>query len=623
MCGIAGFVRRTGRAEPEIVAIQLRTVDHRGPDSWGVHARGRGAIGQTRLAIIDLATGDPPIETADGVIGVALNGEIYNYRTLREQLEERSHRFRSAGDTEVIAHLAEELDPVALASHLEGMFAFAVWDSSRERLALGRDRFGKKPLYWWRDSEQVVFGSEIKTLLAHPAVTASLDPRAIPAFLHLGYVPSPRTFYEGIQSVPPGHVLVVDGDLGVSIERYWRLETPGIDGVARLDIDLDGAATLVRSALSTAVVDRMVADVPLGAFLSGGVDSSLIVALMARATEVPVRTFTIGFDDRDGYDERPYAALVAKALGTEHVDFVVRPAAVDLVERLVWHHDQAFGDSSAVNMYLLAELTAREVTVALAGDGGDELFGGYERFSAALGVAAAGPALLRPLAGALGALSRPLARARRMSKGARFLAAAGQGLPGALREWSAYIPWPTVCALTRDGSDWAIEDYEQRWLATEGGSPLDRILLLNAETYLLDDLLPKVDRMAMAHALEVRTPFLDHRLAELAFRLPPALRATPRARKRVLRRAAAGLVPDEVIARPKKGFGVPLDRWFRDDLATFVADRLGSREARVRTHLDGGTLDLLLAEHGRGTREHGGALWSLLTLEVFLRERGW
>ncbi|MHB8671182.1 MAG: asparagine synthase (glutamine-hydrolyzing), partial [Acidimicrobiales bacterium] len=475
---------------------QLELLVHRGPDSSGVFARGRGAVGQNRLAIIDLVTGDPPITAAGGTIGVALNGEIYNYRSLRRELAAEGHHLTTQGDTEVLAHLAEGSEPPELARRAHGMFAFAIWDSVRERLVLGRDRLGKKPLYYWFGPDVLVFGSEIKAVLAHPAVPRRLDPEAIPAYLGFGYVPSPRTFFEGIYSVPPGHVLVVEADWGIRLQPYWSPPVPGRDGSATLPLSLADAATEVRSRLSSAVARRLVSDVPLGAFLSGGVDSSAVVALMAEQSDRPVRTFTIGFEDREGYDEREYARAVAERCGTDHTEFVVAPSAVDLIDRLVWHHDQPFGDSSAIPTFLLSELTRSEVTVALCGDGGDELFAGYERFTA--GRAVAGyrrlPAPLRRLMrrSVDSAVADPLGR--RGAKLRRFAAAADLGLPDAFRSWISYVPDHLVAGLTGEGSAWAIEDYRRIWAESAGARPLDRLLNLNLRTYLLDDLLPKVDR---------------------------------------------------------------------------------------------------------------------------------
>ena len=382
MCGIAGCTGASPAAT-EAVARQLDTLGHRGPDSRGIHTGEHAAIGQTRLAVIDLITGDPPITNADGTIGVALNGEIYNFKELQAELRARGRALKTEGDTEVIAHLAEDHEPVELARRLYGMFGFAVWDERRRRLILGRDRLGKKPLYYWSGGEHFVFGTEIKAVLAHPAVPRELNTDALSPYLTFGYVPTPETFFAGVRSVPPGHVLTVVPGGEPVLEQYWEPQIPGADDVTRLDLSVDDAAREIRAGLETAVERRLISDVPLGAFLSGGVDSSAVVAMMARATGEPVRTFTIGLDD-DDFDERPYARLVAERYGTDHTELVVHADVESLVERLVWHHDQPFGDYSALPMYLLSDLTRRHVTVALCGDGGDELFAGYERFAAAL-----------------------------------------------------------------------------------------------------------------------------------------------------------------------------------------------------------------------------------------------
>jgi asparagine synthase (glutamine-hydrolysing) len=624
MCGIAGELRRNGVADATVVERQLQCLLHRGPDAAAAWARGRAAVGQTRLAVIDLVTGDPPITNEAGDIGVAFNGEIYTYRELRAELAPR-HTFRTMGDSEVLAHLAEELDPVALAARLTGMFAFAVWDSTRQRLVLGRDRVGKKPLYWWDDGRTLVFGSEIKAVLDHPAVTAELDESVIPAYLRFGYAPTPRTFFRGIRSLRPGHVLVVD-DRGVEELPYWRPDVPRPGGPTRLDLSMDEAATEVRRRLRTAVERRLVSDVPLGAFLSGGIDSSAIVALMAELATGPVRTFTIGFDGDDArFDERRWARLVADRFGTEHHELVAKPSAVDLVERLVWHHDQPFGDSSAVPTFLLSEMTREHVTVALCGDGGDELFAGYERVAAGLASARAEvvPApVRRALARAVAAVL-PATGGSRAARVRRFADAVTDGLPDAYRRWVQVIDDDLVEALVAGRPDSSVADHDAVWARSGGAHPLDRLLLLNLETYLLDDLLPKVDRTSMAVALEVRAPFLDHDLIELALRLPPSTKVRGLSLKRCLKAAMADVLPDEILRRPKKGFGVPLDRWFRDDLATFVDGTLASPTASIRRHVSGDAVARLLAEHRAGRADHGHALWTLLTLEVFLRSHGW
>jgi asparagine synthase (glutamine-hydrolysing) len=582
-------------------------------------------IAQNRLSIIDLVQGDPPITNEQGTLGVVLNGEIYNFRQLREELRRDGHTLRTHGDTEVIAHLAEDRDPVSLARALDGMFAFAVWDRERGRLTLGRDRVGKKPLYYWRSPETFVFASEIKGVLAHPAVSCQLDEHAISAYLTFGYIPTPHTFFAGIKSLPPAHVLTIDPGGDPRIERYWRLAIPGqADGAVHAPIGLEEAAEEVRTRLQEAIRRRLVADVPLGAFLSGGIDSSAIVALMAGVMGEPVKTFTIGFEDVEGFDERPFARAVATRFGTEHHEFVVQPDAIDLLERLVWHHDQPFGDSSAIPTYLLNEVARRHVTVALSGDGGDEVFGGYERFAAGLAVDGLRrvPSLLRrPAVAALAHLPKS-AMHRRGARVRRFAAVAERGMPWAYLEWISYVPECWRRRLLAERDDWARAEYLRIWQSTAGARSLDRLLALNLDTYLLDDLLVKVDRTSMAHGLEVRSPFLDTELLEFASRLPPSLKVRGMSLKRVLKRAVRDLLPDDLLTRRKRGFGVPLDRWFREDLRSYTQSTLGA-EARVRRHLAGEQLDRLLAEHDSGAHNHGNALWTLMTLELFLRRHGW
>jgi asparagine synthase (glutamine-hydrolysing) len=626
MCGISGVVAPVPGDLRAIVDAQLALLEHRGPDAQGAFGGQRAVIAQNRLAIIDLVTGDPPITNEDATVAVVLNGEIYNFPGLREELLTRGHRFRSHGDTEVIAHLAEELPPGELARRLDGMFAFAVWDERRERLVLARDRVGKKPLFYWCSGGRLVFGSEIKALFADPSVPRRLDAEAIPAYLTFGYVPTPRTFFEGVRSLPPGHVLTFEPGGEPQIERYWKPPVAGIDGASQIDLPLGEAAAEVRSLLEQAVRRRLVSDVPLGAFLSGGVDSSAVVGVMASQMDRAVQTFTIGFDDQEGFDERPYGRLVAQRHGADHHEFVVHPEAVDLVERLVWHHDQPFGDSSAVPTFLLSELTRGQVTVALSGDGGDEGFAGYERFVAGLAARrfAALPAPLRAAARAGVGLVPQRALHGRGASLQRFVRVAANGLPDAYRSWISYVQDPERDAmLNGHGDDWALEDYRAIWNSSIGARPLNRLLDLNLRTYLVDDLLVKTDRMSMAHGLEVRCPLLDTDLLTFAAQLPPGLKARGFTLKRVLKAAVEDLVPEEIRDRPKRGFGVPLDRWFREDLRQYVAGTLGAPDARVKEHLVPEAVDRLLAEHEAGARNHGHALWTLLTLEVFLRREGW
>jgi len=579
-------------------------------------------IGQNRLAVIDLVTGDPPVHNEDGSIGVVFNGEIYNFRALREELERHGHAFSTLTDTEVLAHLAEDHEPTGLASRLHGMFAFAIWDGPRDRLILGRDRLGKKPLYYYADRGVFVFASEIKALLEHPDVPSRVDIDAIPTYLSFGYVPSPQTFFEAIYTVPPGHVLVLGPEGETSIRRYWEPPLGGRD-IDAFGGSFDEAAARTRQLLTQAVERRLVADVPIGAFLSGGVDSSAVVALMASIMDRPVQTFTIGFDEHDRFDERAFARVVSKRYGTEHTEFVVQPNATELVDELVWHHDAPFGDSSAIPTFLLARLTKQHVTVALSGDGGDESFGGYERFSAALALAHAqrlpSPArhLLRT---ALSGLPRSGLRGR-VGSAQRFVDQIDDDVASALRQWVSYTSDDWVQRLCGSLGKSAIDDYRTVFEATSGAPLLTRLLYLNLKTYLLNDLLVKIDRMSMAHGLEVRSPFLDHELVEFTFSLPSPMLARGWSRKRVLKAAIADLVPRELLRRRKRGFGVPLDRWFRDDLASYVAEHLQSHRTVLTDFVSRAAIDQLIAEHQAGSRDHGHTLWTLLTLEVFLRSR--
>jgi len=598
---------------------------HRGPDADGWFAGRRAVIAQNRLSIIDLVTGNPPMTDEERRIGAVLNGEIYNYMELREELRRAGHTLSSQGDTETLAHLAECLDAVAIARKLDGMFAFAIWDERRERLILGRDRLGKKPLYYWCDGRAMVFASEIKGVLAHPAVPRRLNHGAIPAYLTFGYVPSPHTFYEGVKSLAPGHVLTFVPGTDPKIERYWTAPVPGVsDGVDTLDIRIDEAASEVRRLLQASVTRRLVADVPLGAFLSGGIDSSAVVAMMAEVRGEPVKTFTIGFEDTDGFDERPFARSVAARFGTEHHEEVVHPHAVELVEQLLFHYDQPFGDSSAIPTYLLGRLARQDVAVALSGDGGDELFAGYERFLAGAHVAAVLniPAPFRALMKATLARLDPRWAGGRVGRLQRFASHAELGMPHAYIQWIRLVSEAWAHELLLERNAWAEEEFVGRWDKMAPAKTLDRMLAVNLDTYLVDDLLVKADRMSMAHGLEVRSPFLDTALVDFAMRLPPSLKLGGASLKRVLKAAVRDLLPPDVLDRRKRGFGVPLDRWFRDDLKGYALDMLGER-ARVRRHLRPTALDRLLTEHVRGNGQHGHALWAILTLELFLRKNEW
>jgi asparagine synthase (glutamine-hydrolysing) len=551
----------------------------------------------------------------DESVWVVFNGEIYNFRELREQLLPR-HRFRSQGDGEVILHLYEERGDAAVAA-LDGMFAFALWDTRRRRLLLARDRAGKKPLFYHDGPGLFAFASEPKALLAHPQVPGELDLAGLPLYLAHGYVPTPGTLYASIRSLPPGHWMAVTRDGVEGPSAYWSPRFQ--DGPA---LDEQEAEQRLRQALRAAVRRRLVADVPLGAFLSGGLDSSSVVALMAEAG--PVKTFTISFAAHPAYDESRHARVVAERFGTQHTEFVVEPRALDLIDRLVFHHDAPFGDSSAVPTFLLAELTRSRVTVALNGDGGDEVLAGYLRFQ--------GGVLSERLplwaARALRAAARLLPEPADRKHPVRFLKRFAESAPEPLAE--RYFRWNTIWP----GAVSEVLRPPLRPLASperllagyraglDGeGSPLARLLGLNFRTYLLDDLLVKMDRMSMAHGLETRSPFLDTQLVELAGRLPDRMRLRRGRGKWLLRRAMRDLLPREILARGKAGFGVPLSAWFRTDLAAFVRDRLLQQSSPLYEYLEPAPVAALVSAHTAGRADLSAPLWSLLTLESWLRQR--
>ncbi len=620
MCGICGVLQLDGRpADPMVVEAMAAILVHRGPDQGRVLADGPCALGNRRLAILDLSpAGALPMPTADGAITVAYNGEIYNYPDLKRHLEAMGVRFRSGSDAEALLELYRRQGPDALGG-LRGMFAFAIWDRDRRRLFLARDRLGQKPLYYYHDRRVFVFASEIKALLMHPDVPrqSALTPERLPLYLGYGYIPAPETPFQDIQMLPPGHMIIIDADAPqVRPVSYWT--PPTAAGPGRADAEtLARHAAAVRETLSEAVRLRLLSDVPLGAFLSGGLDSSLIVALMRRHSHALVRTFSIGFAGETSFDETPYARRVADLLETEHTAFTVEPDAMGLLPRLVWHYDQPFADSSAIPTYLVSQLTRQHVTVALNGDGGDELFAGYERFYAAALVRRL-RAVPRPLwklaAVAIGAMPEGTGYYNVVKRAGRL--ARGASLPPALAyfDWVRLFSQEAIAALTRQ------PDAAGAHFAALFDGQVDTAALLDANlrTYLPDDLLIKADRCSMAVSLEARSPFLDHQLVELAAAIPANLKLRGRATKFILKEAARGLLPDAIIDRPKHGFGAPLGAWLRADIAP-VREVLLSREARARGLLDMGAVARLIDEHASGQRDHGFRLWTLLTLEWWHR----
>jgi asparagine synthase (glutamine-hydrolysing) len=607
MCGICGVLAPAGPANPALVEPMNAALVHRGPDEGSVDVFGRCVLGHRRLQVIDLATGSQPVANEAGDVVAVFNGELYNFQDLRGDLAATGHEVRGSGDTPVIPHLYEE-DGADFVRRLSGMFAIALWDAPRERLVLARDRVGKKPLLWTRLPDgTLAFASELRALLQLPGVSREVDPAALDAYLALQYVPDGTALHR-VDKLPPGHVLVAEGE-SVRIEPYWQLEPPR---ETRSDAEW---LELVRATVGAAVRRRLVADVPLGALLSGGIDSSIVVAEMAKAAGT-VRTFTVGFG-HDRYDERAYAKAVAERYATAHEEIVVEPDLDDLLPRLAQAFDEPLGDEAALPQFVVSELARRHVTVALAGDGGDEAFAGYERYIAyglagRLGVPGAGVAarLLRRAG-----RSEPRSGANRAG---RLLEVAAT--PAAARYGRLMEVFPAVLRRELWEPDF-VRDPVPAWqlLGPPPGEGIAALQRLDVRTYLPGDLLLKADIASMAHSLELRSPLLDHDVLELGVSLPDRLKTQGLRGKIALRRAYADVLPAEVARRGKSGFGVPLADWFRGELRGLAADVLLDGRVRERGQLRPAAVKRLLDEHASGRGDHGHRLWCLVMLELWQR----
>jgi asparagine synthase (glutamine-hydrolysing) len=609
MCGIAGFAGlKVGAAEGDaILTAMCAAIRHRGPDDEGHYSEPGVALGMRRLSIIDVAHGAQPISNEDDTVQVVFNGEIYNHHALRAMLGTK-HVLRTRADTEVLVHLYEE-DGDALMHRLRGMFAFAIWDTRRHRLLLARDRVGIKPLYYWPLPEGgVAFASELRSLLTLEDFPRQLDRGALEAYLTLGYVPDPKAIFVGVHKLPPGHYLTWDIASGVRVQEYWA----PVRSELRVADEREAIEELQRL-LHDAVGSHLESEVPLGAFLSGGIDSSSVVAEMARQLERPVRTFSIGFEEPE-FDEAPLAAHVARAFRTDHTELTVRPNADELIDEVVRAFDEPFGDSSALPTLLVSHLARQHVTVALSGDGGDELFGGYTRYSELLKRRTIRSSLVRRALRELGmrlphgALGRnrllDLARTRQ----GRYAATVAQSLASAEGG---------VLAGTRAAHAPSLDVlFEARFAAVAGRDFLTQMTLVDMATYLPGDILTKVDRASMNVSLEARVPLLDHHLVEFALALPGSLKQRHGVGKWILRQAVKDLVPKEVLSHPKKGFAMPLRRWFRSDLR-YRLDTLLRPDSPHFEFLERSSVERLVREHIAGRRDHSHMLWRLLVLQMW------
>jgi len=620
MCGIAGQARTDREVGRELVEAMCTPMVHRGPDARGTYVDGGVGLGVQRLAVIDLVSGDQPVTNEDGSVVAVLNGEIYNYVELRERLERAGHKLSTLGDTEVIAHLYEDMGDGCV-EELRGMFAFALWDKRHRRMLLARDRVGKKPLFYHLRDGCLTFASETKALLAERSIPRVVDEQSIDQYLHFQHVGAPWSAFRDVRKLPPAHTLTWRAG-EIELSRYWKLSfRPG------QAMSEDEAAEQLRAELLEATRIRLRSDVPLGAYLSGGVDSSAIVAAMAQCSST-VRTFAIGFDVA-AYDERAHAQTVADLFGTEHHVLQMNPDAVGLAPQLAWSFGEPFADQSAIPSFYLAQMTRQDVTVALNGDGGDEAFAGYPRYFANAVTTKLG-GLPDPLTGAIGAVANRFDRGVHPASTRHRMIRLGQTLADSpdhrYATWLAYLNEVDRARLYTDDYHAHLRSLTPRdpylgkpWHASDAGSLVNRLLDVDTQTYLPGDLLVKADISSMAHSLELRSPFLDHRFLEFAARLPGRMKLRGSETKHILKRALEPWLPADILHRPKMGFEVPLAEWFRTDLRDLPGTILLDETARARGMFRPVEVRRLISEHVDGTANHASKLWALLQLELWMR----
>jgi asparagine synthase (glutamine-hydrolysing) len=617
---------RESRVLPMIDALA-----HRGPDDSGLWSGEHCTLGHRRLAIIDLSpAGHQPLSNDDGSLWITFNGEIYNFIQLRAELETRGYTFRTRTDTEVIIRAYEEWDTDCV-SHLRGMFVFALWDQRKQRLFLARDRVGKKPLFYTHSNGSFYFASELQGLLVNKDISREVDRKAIDAYLSWGYVPAPKTAFRGIRKLPPAHWMTLEKGAALGkgsdgwiehIERYWSL-----DYLPKSSLSEGEAIEVLREKMTEAVRLRMISDVPLGAFLSGGIDSSIVVGLMAQISQQPVKTFSIGFKQAE-WDETAHAARIAELWKTDHHRFVVEPKALEIIPMLVRHYGEPYADSSAIPTFYVSKLTRAEVTVALNGDGGDESFAGYERYlgnriAESLRSVPGSGWLAGQVAQMLPADSHPKSR---VTQARRFLSVAAERMPARYGRWIGYFDEDAKNALySKDFMADLKGAKSSAWMArlfdeAAGLDPVDASMAVDIGSYLPYDLLVKVDITSMANSLEARSPFLDHEVMEFAASLPVDLKLRGRESKYLLKKAFADLLPAENVARRKMGFGVPVGEWFRTELKDFLRETLLSDEAGQRGYFDRHKIEALVREHSENSVDHSAKLWNLMMLELWHRE---
>ncbi len=620
MCGICGFVHRRAEApaDPMLLQRMCDVIVHRGPDDEGKAFFPGAAVGMRRLSIIDLSTGAQPMYNEDGSLAIVFNGEIYNHVELRHELTAKGHRFRSRCDTEAILHAYEEYG-TDCPNKLNGMFAFAVYDLRKRRLFLARDRIGIKPLYYSVDEDRLLFASELKSILQAPDVPREIDPCALDAFLTFEYIPGPMSIFKAVRKLPPGHWLLYE-DGRVTIRPYWSFDYHSSE-LSEAELQ----RRLVEL-LEDAVRIRLMSDVPLGAFLSGGLDSSSVVAMMSRSSSEPVKSFSIGFSNAT-YNELPYARAVARAFGTEHHEEIITPDVAALTERILWMLDEPFGDFSVFPTYLVSQMARRYVTVALSGDGGDELLAGYDTYIAQKMAQRWRrlPSLLRrgliePLVELLPPTEKKkglINRAKRFVEGVR--------LPEHLQHvrWMIFLQQAEKELLYSPDFSRQLTDYdsygfiEEAFRQTASPDPLDQQEYVDIKTYLVDDILVKVDRMSMAVSLEARVPFLDYRFVEFAATIPSGLRLCGKRTKHILKEAMKDILPLQIIQRGKEGFSIPIKTWLKRELQPMMREALAPDKVRSAGFFSQRYIDKLIDEHLRGVENHSHRLWALMVFHMW------
>jgi asparagine synthase (glutamine-hydrolysing) len=625
MCGICGVISRD-KSYP-VTKQLLRTMNdqmrHRGPDDAGIYLDDLAGLAMRRLSIVDLATGHQPIANEDQSLWIVFNGEIYNHLDIRRQLEAKGHHFTTQSDTEAILHGYEEYGDEVV-QHLNGMFAFAIWDSRRQRLFVARDRVGIKPLYYYPGSERFFFASELKALLAHPDVPREIDFTALDHFLTLEYIPSPLSIFKNIYKLPPGHRLILESGQEPRLEQYWNIV------FQPRQMSQATAVEALTDLIRDAVKIRLMADVPLGAFLSGGIDSSTVVAFMSELMDVPVKTFSIGFDDPT-YNELSYARLVASQFGTQHHEEFLEADINDMALRLVSHFDEPFGDFSIFPTFLVSEVARHFVKVALCGDGGDEIFAGYDTYLAQRidqRLYSYLPRRLRQhtLPGMLNRMPPQPAKKGLVNKSKRFVE--GAALPEAWQHtrWMMFMHEQDKARLYQPDFRAALNSHspgalmEQYFHEASQADSLAQQQYVDVKTYLAENVLTKIDRMSMAVSLEARVPLLDYRIVEFALNLPPHLKLNGKETKVILRRIMANRLPEAVLNRPKEGFSIPLKHWLRGELQPLLYDLLAPDVIRRRGYFDPNTIAQWLAEHKAGRINHSHRLWALMVFELWHRQ---